>query len=65
MQEATTLPPIGNSFLYIETSGNIAGLYVYCSFERTDLKHISKIRFYYNRFATANAGLHKMGRFRI
>ena len=52
---ATTLPPISNSFLYIETSGNNAGLNVYCSVERNDITHISNITFYYNRFATANA----------
>ena len=59
---ATTLPPISNSFLYIEPSGNNEGLNVYCSFERTDLIHISNITFYYN---ITHTGLHKMGRFRI
>ena len=38
---------------------------VFCSWERTDLIHISNITFYYNRFSTSNASLRRMGRFRI
>ena len=63
---ATNLPPIGDSFMFVETSGNNAGDdKVFCSWARTDLIHISNITFYYNRFSTANEGLHKMGQFRI
>ena len=61
---ATNLPPIGDSFMYIETISNNQGDNVYCSFERTDIIHICKITFYYNRFL--GDGDHKaMGRFRI
>ena len=48
---ATSLPPIGNSFMYIETSTNNHGNKVFVSFERTDIIQISKISFYYNRFS--------------
>ena len=34
---ATSLPPIGNSFMYIETSSNNHGKNVFVSFERTDI----------------------------
>ena len=34
---ATVLPPIGSSFMYIQTSSNNHGGNVYCSFERTDI----------------------------
>ena len=34
---ATSLPPIGNSFMYIETSSNKHGNNVFVSFERTDI----------------------------
>ena len=49
---AEGLPPIGNSFMYIETSGNNGGSHiVYVSMERTDIIQISNITFYYNRFS--------------
>ena len=48
---ATTPPPIGNSFMYIETSSANHGNGVFVSFERTDIIQISKITFYYNRFS--------------
>ena len=63
---ATSLPPIGNSFMYIETSSNNHGNNVFCSFERTDIIQISNITFYYNRFSIlTNDSLKSMGRFRI
>ena len=43
--------------MYIETSGNNNGENVFCSFERTDLIHISNITFYYNRFTTSSTNL--------
>ena len=63
---ATSLPPIGNSFMYIETSSNIHGKNVFVSLERTDIIQISNITFYYNRFSilTKNS-LKSMGLFRI
>ena len=63
---ATILPPIGDSFMYIETSGDNHGDGVYVSFERTDILQITNITFYYNRFSilTFNS-LKSMGRFRI
>ena len=63
---ATSLPPIGNSFLYIETSSANHGDNVFVSFERTDIIQITNISFYYNRFSILNNdSLKAMGRFRI
>ena len=63
---ATTLPPIGNSFLYIETSSNNHGNNVFVSFVRTDIIQITNITFFYNRFSIlTNDSLKSMGRFRI
>ena len=63
---ATSLPPIGNSFMYIKTSSNNHGYNVFVSFERTDRKQISNITFYYNRFSIlTNDSLKSMGCFRI
>ena len=45
---ATSLPPIGNSFRYIETSSNNHGNNVFVSFERTDNIQITNITFCYN-----------------
>ena len=51
---ATSLPPIGSSFMYIETSSNNHDHErVFVSFERTDLIQISIITFYYNRFSVS------------
>ena len=64
---ATTLPPIGISFMYIETSSNNHGNdNVFVSFERTDIIQITNITFYYNRFSIlTNISLKSMGRIRI
>ena len=63
---ATSLPPIGNSFMYIETSSNNHGSNVFISWERTDIIQISNITFYFNRFSIlTNDNLKNMGRFRI
>ena len=64
---ATNLPPIGNSFMYIETSSNNHGHErVFVSWERTDIIQISNITFYYNRFSILTDNSKKsMGRFRI
>ena len=63
---ATSLPPIVNSFMYIETSSNNHDNNVFVSFERTDIIQISKITFYYNRFSIlTNNSLKSMGRFRV
>ena len=64
---ATSLPPIGNSFIYIETSSNNHGHErVFVSFERTDIIQISNISFYYNRFSILTNNSNKsMGRFII
>ena len=64
---ATSLPPIGNAFMYIETSSNNHGHEkVFVSWERTDIIQISNITFYYNRFSIlTNDNLKNMGRFRI
>ena len=63
---ATSSSPIGNSFMYIETSSNNHGNKVFVSFERTDIIQISNITFYYNRFSIlTNDSKKSMGRFRI
>ena len=63
---ASSLPPIGNSFMYVETSSGGHGSNVFVSFERTNIIQITNITFYYNRFSilTTNS-LKSMGRFRI
>ena len=48
---ATSLPPIGNSFMYIETSSNNNGNNAFVTFERIDIIQITNISFYYNRFS--------------
>ena len=49
---ATSIPPIGNSFMYIETSSRNHGHEkVFVSWERTDTFQISIITFYYDRFS--------------
>ena len=63
---ATTLPPIGSAFMYIETSGDNHGNNVFVSFERIDIIQIKNITFYYNRFSILiNNNLKAMGCFRI
>ena len=64
---ANSLPPIGNSFMYIETSSNNYGHErVFVSWERTDIIQITNITFYYNRYSIlSNDDLKNMGRFRI
>ena len=59
---ASSLPQIGDSFMYIKTS-NKFGQNVLVSFERTDIIQISNITFYYNRFSEGNRK--SMGRLRI
>ena len=63
---ATSLPPIGSAFMYIETSSNNHAPNVFVTWERTDIMQISNITFYYNRFSIlTNDNLKNMGRFRI
>ena len=62
---ATSLPPVGNAFMYIETSSNNHGNNVYVILERTDIIQISIIIFYYNRYSISNPVFRAMGRFRI
>ena len=63
---ATSLSPIGNSFMYIDTSSNIHGHErVFVSFEKTDIIQINNITLYYNIFSILNIDSKKsMGRFR-
>ena len=50
--EAESLAPIGNGFMYIETSSiNHGHKRVFVSFERTDIIRITNIKFYYHRFS--------------
>ena len=63
---ATTMPPIGNSFMYLETNGNNHEDNVFVSWERTDFIQNTNITFYYNRFSFLTSLDHKaMGCFRI
>ena len=63
---ATSLPPTGDSFMYIETESNNNGDNVFVSLEGTDIIQLSNITIYYNRFSILNKdSLKSMGRFRI
>ena len=62
---ASVVPPIGDSFMYIETSSNNHGNNVYVTWERTDIIQITNISFYYNRFSISDINLRAMGRFKI
>ena len=64
---ATNLPPIGISFMYVESSSvNHGHDRVFVSWERTDIIQISNITFYYNRLSFLTDDLMKsMGRCRI
>ena len=63
---ATIRPPIGDSFMYIETSSNNHGNNVFVSLERIDIIQFSKITFYYNRYSILTVdSLKSMVRFRI
>ena len=63
---ATSLPPIGNSFMNIEGSSNNHGDNVCVRWERTDIIQINILTFYYNRFSIlTDDKLKNMGRFRI
>ena len=62
---AISLPPIGNAFMYIETSSNNHGDNTYATWERTDIIQITNISFYYNRFSISDEVLRAMGRFKI
>ena len=48
---AESITPIESSFMYIETTSNNHGNFVFVNFERTDTIQISNITFYYNRFS--------------
>ena len=61
---ATSLPPVGDSFMYIETSGNNNGDNVFCSFQRTDIIQISKKAYSFNRFSSSDSNLRALGKFR-
>ena len=57
---ATSLPPIGDSFMYKGTSSNIHDNKVFVSWERTDIIQITNIPFNYNRFFLTNDSLKAM-----
>ena len=61
---ATSLPPIGNSFMYIESSGN-NNKEAYVKLIRTDIIQITNISFYYNRYSSSDENLRAMGRLSI
>ena len=58
--------PLGNSFMYIETSSNNHGNKVFVTFKRTDIFQISNITFYYKRFSIlTNDSLKSIAHLRI
>ena len=62
---ATSLPPIGTCFMYVECSGNnynSANDDAFVSFERTDIIHISNITLYYNRYSISDPLKRRMGK---
>ena len=61
---AENLPPIGNSFMYIETSGN-NNSEAWVKLKRTDIIQISNNSFYYNRFSSSDSNFRWMGRLSI
>ena len=63
---ATSLPPIGTAFMFVETSSNNSGSNnVFVIWERRDIFQITNKTLYYNRFSTSDSNLRGMGRFRI
>ena len=62
---ATALAPVGNSFMYLETSGVNHGEGTYAILTRTDIIQITNILFYYNRYSISDENLRAMPRFRI
>ena len=64
---AMSLSPIGDAFMYIETSSNNSGNdNIFVSWERIDIIQITNITFYYNRYSIlTNDSKKSMGRFRI
>ena len=62
---ATVLPPIGNSYMSIETSSNNNGNNTFVTWERTDIIQITNITFYYNILSISDVNLKAMGRFKI
>ena len=62
---ATALPPIGTSFMYLESSGVNNGVSTFLILTRTDIIQITNISFYYNRFSISDENLKAMPRFRI
>ena len=62
---AESLPPIGNSFMYLETSGVNNGFGTYATLTRTDIIQITNISFYYNRFSISDENFRAMPRFRV
>ena len=62
---ATQLPPVGKSFIYLESSGNNNGDNTYVRLIRTDIIQITNIKFYYNRFSMSDENLRAMPKFRI
>ena len=61
---AKILPPIDDSFMFIETRSNNHEAMVFCSFERTDIIQMTHISFYCNRYSAENDN-RTMERFRI
>ena len=63
---ATSLSPIGDAFMYIETSSNNSGSDdIFVSWERVDIIQVTNVTFYYNRYSILTDDSKKsIGRFR-
>ena len=60
------VPPIGNSFMFNESSGaNNNHERIFVSWEKTDILQITNITFCYKRFSINDPNLRSMDRFRI
>ena len=64
---AFSLLPIGDNFMYIQTSSTSSiDESVFCRFERTDDVQINNITFYHNRFSVStNDSIKSLGSFKI
>ena len=63
---ATSLPPIGASFMYIETSSGNHGNNVFVSSVQSDIIQKTGLNFYYNRYLILiNESIKLMGSFRV
>ena len=54
IESSISTTPIGDAFMFNETSSNVFGPDVYCSFEGTDIIQISNMTFFYKRYSSGS-----------